>query len=107
MKSSYFSSVDLMYLSVDGASPHARPVRPYVVNSRSEENFIRNTSIFGAWNTAYSMEYVEYGWNTGGIRQNTGLWEVIWNTWKTYSDSRVACRSLGTPVMMCSVMYDF
>ena len=24
---------------------------------------------------------VEYGWNTG-------LWEVIWNTWKTYSDSR-------------------
>ena len=33
-------------------------------------------------------EYVEYGWNTGGIRQNTGLWEVIWNTWKTYSDSR-------------------
>ena len=28
-------------------------------------------------------------WNTGGIRQNTGLWEVIWNTWKTYSDSRI------------------
>ena len=26
-------------------------------------------------------------WNTGGIRQNTGLWEVIWNTWKTYSCS--------------------
>ena len=38
------------------------------MNSRSEENFIRNTSIFGAWNTAYSMEYVEYGWNTGGIQ---------------------------------------
>ena len=40
----------------------------YCVNSRSEENFIRNTSIFGAWNTAYAMEYVEYGWNTGGIQ---------------------------------------
>ena len=26
---------------------------------------------------------VEYGWNTG-------LWEVIWNTWKTYSQSRAS-----------------
>ena len=31
-------------------------------------------------------------WNTGGIRQNTGLWEVIWNTWKTYSHSRTPTR---------------
>ena len=45
-----------------------RVSKAYCLNSRSEENFIRNTSIFGAWNTAYSMEYVEYGWNTGGMR---------------------------------------
>ena len=33
---------------------------------------------------------VEYGWNTG-------LWEVIWNTWKTYSDSRPATLGLARP----------
>ena len=47
-----------------------------------------NTSILGG-----RLEYVF--WNTCGIRseyceygQNTALWEVIWNTWNTYSDRR-------------------
>ena len=62
----------------------------YSVNSRSEENFIRNTSLFGP-----RLEYVFR--NTCGIRpeyceygQNTAPWEVFWNTWNTctYSHSR-------------------
>ena len=33
-------------------------------NSRSEEKNVRNTCLFGGWNTTYSMIYVEYEWNT-------------------------------------------
>merc|ERR1711965_379203 len=51
----------------------------YCVNSRSEENFIRNTSIFGAWNTAYSLEYVECGWNTAEYRPLGGHLEYVEN----------------------------
>jgi hypothetical protein len=60
----------------------------YSVNSRSDENFIRNTSLFGP-----CLEYVFR--NTCGIRpeyceygQNTAPWEVFWNTGNTYSHSR-------------------
>ena len=56
------------YLKDKAARSAEKNSSSYDLNSRSEENFIRNTSIFGAWNTAYSMEYVEYGWNTGGIQ---------------------------------------
>ena len=66
----------LLHLRVDAvladterlSEDEASLLRAYSLNSRSEENFIRNTSIFGAWNTAYSMEYVEYGWNTARIQ---------------------------------------
>ena len=54
----------------------------YCLNSRSEENFIRNTSIFGAWNTAYSMEYVEYGWNTAEYRPLGGHLEYVENVFR-------------------------
>ena len=60
-----------------GAKLHA-----YCLNSRSEENFIRNTSIFGAWNTAYSMEYVEYGWNTAEYRPLGGHLEYVENVFR-------------------------
>ena len=54
----------------------------YCLNSRSEENFIRNTSILGAWNTAYSMEYVEYGWNTAEYRPLGGHLEYVENVFR-------------------------
>ena len=41
--------------------------------------FYTNTSIFGAWNTAYSMEYVEYGWNTAEYRPLGGRLEYVEN----------------------------
>ena len=55
---------------------------PYCLNSRSEENVIRNTSILGAWNTAYSMEYVEYGWNTAEYRPLGGHLEYVENVFR-------------------------
>ena len=65
----------------------------YMLNSRSEEKNIRNTSIFGP-----RLEYVFR--NTCGIRpeyceyeQNTAPWEVVWNTWNTYSTCRVHVRT--------------
>ena len=55
--------------------------RPYVLNSRSEENFIRNTSIFGPrleYVFMYSMRIPPYSTYFG---QNTDFSEVIWNTY--------------------------
>ena len=51
-------------------------------NADLGENFIRNTSIFGAWNTAYSMEYVEYGWNTAEYRPLGGHLEYVENVFR-------------------------
>ena len=32
------------------------------------------------WSLEYGVYRIPWNtWNTGGIRQNTGLWEVIWN----------------------------
>ena len=49
---------------LNAAAAGVRATASYNVNSRSEEKNIRNTSLFGGWNTSYSMEYVEYEWNT-------------------------------------------
>eukprot|EP00966_Prymnesium_polylepis_P195625 4534369-Prymnesium_polylepis.1 len=55
--------------------------QPYVLNTRSEENFIRNTSIFGP--------FLEYG----GIRRNTAVFHAQpaarakVQKWDTDSDS--------------------
>ena len=65
----------------------------YCLNSRSEENFIRNTSIFGAWNTAYSMEYVEYGWNTGGIQASGRSFGIRGKRIQTVGPYRVGVQS--------------
>ena len=68
-------------------------IKSYSVNSRSEENFIRNTSLFGP-----RLEYVFR--NTSGIRPSSGILRIraeysplalgrsFGNTWNTYSHSR-------------------
>ena len=83
-------------------APDMQDPPPYNVNSRSEENFIRNTSLFGP-----RLEYVFR--NTCGIRpeyceygQNTAPWEVFWNTWNTYSHSRLPTRSLSQGSLHCN-----